>query len=180
MKEKQPETKEMNVTSLMKDYANYNLWANAQLIDWLKTKPSEIIEKKIPSSFPSIKWTLKHVSDGEKFWLEVLKQESTPDIGVFSDRSNKTVEEVFKMIVDNSKELALYVNSLTESSITKDCHVETPWFNETRPRFEYILHVMNHSTYHRGQIITIGRNVGLTDAPMTDFNIYNFFGKSAT
>ncbi|MFB6801427.1 DinB family protein [Peribacillus butanolivorans] len=33
---------------------------------------------------------------------------------------------------------------------------------------------MNHSTYHRGQIITIGRNVGLTDAPMTDFNIYNF------
>ncbi|MFB6801426.1 hypothetical protein [Peribacillus butanolivorans] len=46
--------------------------------------------------------------------VEVLKQESTPDIGVFSDRPNKTVEEVFKMIVDNSKELALYVNSLTE------------------------------------------------------------------
>ncbi|MFB6801425.1 DinB family protein [Peribacillus butanolivorans] len=70
MKEKQPETKEMNVTSLMKDYANYNLWANALLIDWLKTKPSEIIEQKIPSSFPSIKWTLKHVSVGEKFWLK--------------------------------------------------------------------------------------------------------------
>jgi len=31
---------------------------------------------------------------------------------------------------------------------------------------------MSHSTYHRGQIITIGRNLGMTDAPMTDFNFY--------
>lgn len=52
--------------------------------------------------------------------------------------------------------------------------------NETHPRFEFILQIVNHSTYHRGQIITIGRNVGLIDAPMTDFNVYNFYGKSTT
>jgi uncharacterized damage-inducible protein DinB len=39
------------------------------------------------------------------------------------------------------------------------------------------MQVMNHSTYHRGQIITIGRNLGFTDAPMTDYNFYNIHGK---
>lgn len=178
MNENQLGSNEKNLASLMKNYANYNFWANTKLVEWLKTKPSEKMEQEVPSSFPNIKLTLKHLSLTEKFWLEVIKQESPPDMEEFSDQTNKTIEEVFSMILETSKELSQYVNSLNETSIKKDCHVETPWFNETHPRFEFILQVMNHSTYHRGQIITIGRNVELTDAPMTDFNVFNFYGKS--
>jgi uncharacterized damage-inducible protein DinB len=39
------------------------------------------------------------------------------------------------------------------------------------------MHCMNHSTYHRGQIVTMGRNLGFTDAPMTDYNFYNVMAK---
>jgi uncharacterized damage-inducible protein DinB len=180
MEEKQLETKEMNIATLMKDYSNYNLWANTRLIEWLKTKPSEKMEQEVISSFPNIKLTLSHISNTEKFWLEVIKQESQPDLSRFGDQSNQTIEEVCSILLENSKELSLYVNSLTEGSIKKECNVETPWFNETRPRCEFILQVVNHSTYHRGQIITIGRNVGLIDAPMTDFNVYNFYGRFTT
>lgn len=42
-----------------------------------------------------------------------------------------------------------------------------------KPRYEFLHHCLNHSTYHRGQVVTIGRNVSLCDAPMTDFNYYN-------
>jgi uncharacterized damage-inducible protein DinB len=35
-----------------------------------------------------------------------------------------------------------------------------------------IHHCMNHSTYHRGQIVTIARNLELTDPPSTDFMRY--------
>ncbi|WP_315819131.1 DinB family protein [Paraflavitalea speifideaquila] len=31
---------------------------------------------------------------------------------------------------------------------------------------------MNHSTYHRGQVVTIGHQVGLKDAPITDYMFY--------
>ena len=32
-----------------------------------------------------------------------------------------------------------------------------------------ILHVMNHGTYHRGQLVTMGRELGISDPPKTDF-----------
>lgn len=127
MEEKQQASKEMNLASLMKDYANYNYWANTKLVEWLKTKPPEKIEQEVSSSFPSIKLTLKHLSLTERFWLEVIKQESRPDIARFSEQSNETIEEVFSMILENSEEFALYVSTLTESSIKLNCSVETPW-----------------------------------------------------
>jgi len=37
---------------------------------------------------------------------------------------------------------------------------------------DMIHHCMNHSTYHRGQLITIGRQAGLQDPPRTDFIYY--------
>jgi len=39
-------------------------------------------------------------------------------------------------------------------------------------------HCINHGTYHRGQIITIARNIGITDPPTTDYNYYNMVLKS--
>jgi uncharacterized damage-inducible protein DinB len=177
MIEKELSGSEMNLTTLTKDLANYNLWANMKMTGWLKTKPSEKMVQEVPSSFPTIKLTLKHIADVQNFWLQVIKQESPPDLGQFGEKSTQSMEEVFSMVEKSSKELSQYVHSLTENSITGPCQVETPWFKETRPKFEFILQVMNHSTYHRGQITTIGRNAGLTDAPMTDFNVYSFSGK---
>jgi len=31
---------------------------------------------------------------------------------------------------------------------------------------------MNHGTFHRGQLVTMGRSLGLTDPPKTDFIHY--------
>ena len=40
------------------------------------------------------------------------------------------------------------------------------------PQFYFIQHCMNYRIYHRGQIITIARNVGLADPPMTDLTAF--------
>jgi uncharacterized damage-inducible protein DinB len=39
-------------------------------------------------------------------------------------------------------------------------------------RSEMIHHCMNHSTYHRGQIITMGKQLNLSKAPSTDLIFY--------
>ncbi|MFN2424735.1 MAG: DinB family protein [Cryomorphaceae bacterium] len=31
---------------------------------------------------------------------------------------------------------------------------------------------MNHSTYHRGQLVTMGRQAGLSTPPQTDYIFY--------
>lgn len=35
--------------------------------------------------------------------------------------------------------------------------------------WQIILHCMNHSTYHRGQLVTMLRNLGVEDLPATDY-----------
>ncbi len=45
----------------------------------------------------------------------------------------------------------------------------TAYFNSVE---EIIMHVMNHGTYHRGQLITMLRMVGFTAVESTDFIRY--------
>ena len=66
---------------------------------------------------------------------------------------------------------------MTSDDVQAKTLIESPWFQCDFNNFEYIMHYANHSTYHRGQVITIGRSLGFTDAPMTDYNLYNIDGK---
>jgi uncharacterized damage-inducible protein DinB len=166
-----PETKETAIAYLMKNYANYNLWANSTLINWLKTKPVAALEQDVPSSFPSIKLTLLHIWQTERYWLSILKNEDPVTYNDF----NGTVQEVFDGLLKTSGELARYINAMTDKTVQERTLIESPWFRCDFRNFEYIMHYANHSTYHR--VITIGRSLGFTDAPMTDYNLYNIDGK---
>jgi uncharacterized damage-inducible protein DinB len=157
--------------TLVRDSAIYNLWANQTLVDWLKSKPASLMDKVVPSSFPSLKETLVHIWDTQRFWLSVL-QEVPPPPSFRMEGFHGSLEDVFQGLVDQSLDMALYIETLEESALTEDVSFDTPWVSGTQARFEFIHHCLNHSTYHRGQLVTIGRNVGLTDAPMTDYNFY--------
>jgi uncharacterized damage-inducible protein DinB len=166
-------TKETAIAYLMKNYANYNLWANTILIGWLKTKPTALLEQEVASSFPSIKLTLLHIWQTERYWLSILKKEEEPIIKPFTG----TIEQVFSALMKTSAQLASYVNLMTDETVQEKTLIASPWFTCDFRNFEYIMQVANHSTYHRGQVVTIGRNLGFTDAPMTDYNFYNIDGK---
>ncbi|MBC9797047.1 DinB family protein [Sinomicrobium weinanense] len=162
-------TKDTAINALAKNYASYNLWANTRLVEWLRTKPESVVEREVPSSFPSIKLTLAHIWQTERYWYSILKKEEPKTFEEF----NGTPEDAFTNILQQSSELADYINSLTGESIEEKILIESPWFTSDFPGFEYVMHCVTHSTYHRGQVITIGRNLGFTDAPMTDYNLYN-------
>jgi uncharacterized damage-inducible protein DinB len=87
------------------------------------------------------------------------------------------VQDVFDALLKTSRELAALVSAMTDEKVQERTLIESPWFRCDFRNFEYIMHYANHSTYHRGQVVTIGRNLGFTDAPMTDYNFYNIDGK---
>jgi uncharacterized damage-inducible protein DinB len=168
-----PETKDTAIAYLMKNYTNYNLWANSTLISWLKTKPGAVLEQEVPSSFSSIRLTLLHIWQTERYWLSIIKKEEPITYSAFEG----TIQDVFSELLKTSGELASYVNTMTNENVLEKTLIKSPWFQSDFSNFEYIMHFANHSTYHRGQVITIGRNLGFTDAPMTDYNLYNIDGK---
>jgi uncharacterized damage-inducible protein DinB len=140
-------------------------------LNWLKSKPTQALEQPVPSSFPGIKETLVHIWDTERFWISVMKEEPAPP----SFRMNGfhgTLTEVFEGMENCSKELVNYVNQLDDEELLKKVVMDTPWVKCEHARFEFIHHCMNHSTYHRGQLTSMGHHVDLHDAPMTDYNFY--------
>ncbi|WP_343703827.1 DinB family protein [Chitinophaga sp.] len=164
---------ESPIVYVTRNYAGYNYWANKMLIDWLRTKPQDVLHKEVPSSFPSIWQTLQHMLKAQRYWLAVLRREKDAR----SELSAPGPDDVPESMVAHSKEMAAFISGMSESAINEPLLVVNPWFESNLPAFEYVMQVVNHNTYHRGQVVTMGRHLGLTDAPMTDYNYFNVFGK---
>ncbi len=161
----------MTLESLLKDYAAYNLWANTQTVNWLKTQPVELMEREVPSSFPNIRLTLLHIWGAEKIWMERLRQ--VPLEPFLSQVFEGTTADIFDGIVNNSRSLMEHVQAQNSEFFQEICHFRLlNGTEDSRPRTEMLLHCCQHSTYHRGQIVTIARNAGLTDPPSTDYIKY--------
>jgi uncharacterized damage-inducible protein DinB len=160
----------MSLKKLMTNYADYNLWVNQQFVNWLSPKSDELLHKELPSSYSSIIKTLNHIWATEEYWYSIIAE--TPE---FDKRENAVLvtDEVLKGLVSRSTQLAQLIGSLSEEELAKKVKIESPWFTCELPKYDYLMQVINHGTYHRGQIVTIGRNIGITDASNTDYNFYN-------
>ena len=160
----------MSLKNIMSNYADYNLWVNQQFVNWLSPKSDELLYAEVPSSFSTIMKTLDHIWSTEEYWFSVISETSLLEKKPESELSK---EEIFSGLLNSSKKLADFINSLAEEDFVKKVKIINPWFECELPISDYLLQVINHGTYHRGQIVTMGRNIGITDASNTDYNFYN-------
>lgn len=161
----------MTLDTLLKDYTSYNLWANERIIHWLKTKPTEKMSYYVASSFPSLRATLLHIWAAEDIWLHRLQQISPTEF--ISNSFQGSDSELFERLLQNSESFKNFVQRQSaeffELTISYK-HTSGKQFEQFSA--EIILHCMQHSTLHRGQIITIARNLEITDPPKTDYIEY--------
>lgn len=163
-------TIKMNLESVITNNVDYNVWVAEQLVNWLRKHPIEILHKECPSSFNSIAKTLKHISDTQLYWSSMIRETETPQFDYLA------TEVIIQNEMDNLLNEALLLNAYVKENVARMSErylIESPWFTANFPKFEYLQHLIIHTTYHRGQIVTIGRNVGITDAPMLDYNFWN-------
>lgn len=163
----------MNLKKLITHTVQYNNWVVNKYLDWLSTKSDEQLNKEVISSFPTILATLHHIWQTQEYWWSHIAENNDFN---FTETSAKTTKnEIFLGIKNNSEKLVKYVESLSEEDLAKNVKIESQWFQCDFSKYEYIQHIVMHGTYHRGQIVTMGRNVGITDAPMTDYNFWNIY-----
>lgn len=163
----------MSLQKLVTNNANYHLWATQKFVDWLAPKPDELLHQEVPSSFNSIIKTLNHIWATDEYWYAIIAE--TPDYLKRRDITEFDSREILEGIVHRAKAINKLIASYKESELSKCIKIETPWFKCDLPKYEYLQHLVNHATYHRGQIVTIGRNIGITDAFNTDYNFYNVY-----
>lgn len=164
-------TTDKNLHTLIKDYAIYNQVANKRIVNWLKTKPTDLLNIEVPSSLNSLKQTLMHIWHVELSWFACLNN-TTPTLP-YEPNSSASAHEIFEGLVEQSEKFADYVLALEETELKETTHVYIPNILDCDiPRFELIQLCFDHSTYHRVQITNMACHIGLTDPPITNYTYY--------
>ncbi|MBK9962989.1 MAG: DinB family protein [Saprospiraceae bacterium] len=161
----------MSIKKLISSYAAYNLSANQQFVKWLNNQSEEQLQKDVQSSFNGILQTLNHIWAIEEMWCTNLFK-NTDAVNRYGIKDLKP-KEVFEGLLNRSSIIAEKVNQLTEEELSEKVHIKTPWFEANLTLVEYLQHLFNHGTYHRGQIVTIAHNLDFTEIPSTDFLFFS-------
>jgi len=157
---------------LLAQYAAYNLWANKILLEKLAQVSKEIVHKEMGSSFGSIYKTVFHLIKAESIWWQRLKLQE--HIQLPENDADENFSELSKKWSSLSKQWSDWAKETNEKYIN---HVfgyydaKKEYFKQ--PVYEMLLHLFNHQTFHRGQIITMLRQNGIEKIPATDFIVFS-------
>lgn len=156
---------------LLLNYVKYNFWANTRLTDKLKSISPEAWDKEQKSSFKTIRLTLLHIYDAETIWYERLNGTSLSKMP--SDGFTDTNETAIGLLLEGSKKFIHFMNGQSEETLQSLCNFKSLEGTEYSTMVsDIILHCMNHSTFHRGQIIMMLRNCDIDVLPSTDYITY--------
>ena len=148
-------------------YAAYNIWANQRMTDCISNLSDEQINKEINSSFKSIYATLLHMLDAENIWWQRIKLQEQIDVPSLNFKGS--VLELASSLMKQSKHWKEWVDLATEAALEHEfIYRNTKKEQFKQPVCEVLLHLFNHQSYHRGQLITMFRQVGLEQVPNTD------------
>ena len=148
----------------------YNHWANQRTVDSVAALSTEKFTRDMGNSFSSVRDTLAHILSAEWIWLERWHGRFPKSMLPASDFP--TVETLRRRweLVDH--DLNRFLETLTPERLREPL----AYLNRAGERFSYRLwqqmaHVVNHSSYHRGQVTTLLRQLG-AEPNGTDFLSY--------
>lgn len=146
----------------------YNVWANAKMIEFIKDAGEEKADRVQNSSFPSVRKTMYHIWDAETIWINRLMGKS---FSYWPSRDfNGTLSEACDLFIKNSVNFVEYTEEKTETEFNSPVIYKSMEGKEfSNIISQIIMHCMNHSTYHRGQIITMLRNADFIKLSSTDY-----------
>ncbi len=139
----------------------YNFWAKERLLQSLDAMKEENLYKDMKSSFPSIFATLLHIVSAENIWRQrfsgaesakPLTKDDTPAYTALKAKWNQTEEALTAFVTRLSEKQLLDV--LTFKNMKGEAVSQFLW--------QALQHLVNHESYHRGQITTMIRQLGGT------------------
>jgi uncharacterized damage-inducible protein DinB len=148
----------MTIQEIRKLFA-YNAWATNRMFEALARIPEADYKRNLKSSHGSLQGTATHLVAAEKIWLSRLVKKPEPALMTREDAPS--LQSLKKTWEDVAARTARFVSSLEDSSLEGDLeYVTTEGKNFTNSLVQILQHVVNHSSYHRGQIAGMMRQVG--------------------
>ncbi len=152
----------------LRELVDYNYWGRDRIFEAVSTLTPEQYSRAMGNSFASIRETLVHVYSAEWVWLSRWHGVS-PTAGLSPDQWPDVASLVASWTELEGKVRSV-VEGVTEAGIAKVIEYKLLSGQPGKSPFgSMVQHVVNHGTYHRGQITTMLRQMGAAPPQSTDF-----------
>lgn len=137
-----------------KELFEYNHDANQKILEAIIAQPENVSEKSIK--------LFSHILNAHRIWNNRIDP-LYPVFGVWAVHTIDTFKEIEQLNFEHS---LLILGNFDINENVNYTNSAKKVFNNTKP--DILFHIINHSTYHRGQIATEFRQSGIEPVP-TDY-----------
>lgn len=149
------------------ELCRHNIWANTGMLEIAARLTPEQFQCDLGGSFPSVQATLTHIMWAEWLWLERWAGGSPVD--VFRPQDFPSISVLGRRWGQIQTAQTRFVDSLTSGALQQVArYVNLKGETWEYPLWRQVYHVVNHSSYHRGQVTHKFRQLGIAPRA-TDF-----------
>ncbi|GMK37553.1 protein DinB [Paenibacillus sp. CCS19] len=163
------------MTNHIAEMFNYHTWANQTLLGHMKTLPSTVLHQDFNiGSFKTIAHAFSHIYAVDSMWHLVLTGMSMRDALAATTTMNRSALDQLEEYEDKFAEVSEQFNQWlsSQADLEQTITLDNPYAGVRQTRLsEIMLHVINHGTYHRGNITTMLRQLGHAST-MTDMALF--------
>ncbi len=161
---------------LLTSFAAYDYWANEILLTSILDLSEEQQNREIVSSFSSLQKTCLHIWDASSIWWQRVQLHN--QILVPSLSFHPGMKDIANGLLSQGEQWKIWLKNKEAVAFEE----ELPYKNSkgeafAQPLQEVLLHLFNHGTYHRGQLVTLLRQLGVDKIPSTDFIVFTRQGR---
>jgi uncharacterized damage-inducible protein DinB len=150
---------------------DYHYWARDRLFDALEPLTAEQLARDMGNSFKSIHDTVAHVYAAEWAWYERWHGNS-PTALLPADRF-PDLASIRRAWSEQETKMRAYVDGLGEDGGSRVIEYKLLSGQAgSSPLWQMLQHVVNHASYHRGQVTTMLRQIGAAPAKPMDMIAY--------
>lgn len=149
----------MNVEQV-RELFRYNAWANRRIFDALAALPTGDYMRDLKSSFGSIHGTLAHIVGAERLWLARWKGEAAT---LLKGSEVASLAELRKLWDSVEADRTQFLGRATTPQLDSEIVVKPSGGGQqyVHTLRQTLQHTVDHSSYHRGQLVTMLRQVGV-------------------
>lgn len=145
------------MTSCLADLFRHHRWANLQMIDACATLSDDQLDATVPGTYGSIRATLSHLVDSERFYVAFMQSPERPSIDYWHD-NYPSFETLRQEANRTGTDLIKLADNATANEMLQRIRHGGPY---TITRGLLFTQVINHATDHRSQIATILTQLGI-------------------
>ncbi len=151
----------------IREWYKYNQWANARMLDAVANLTPEQFTRDLRNSFSSVRDTLVHMLSAEWIWLE--RWRGTSPEAMLDPADFSSLDAIGPRWAEVEKKQSEFVQKVSDEGLRRIVsYTNTTGESWSYPLGEMMYHVVNHASYHRGQVTTMLRQLGAAPAA-TDF-----------